>query len=144
MPSPSVPTQMPARRRPRQPGSGSYRLLDWVARVGAAGIEPAGIALRVSPSVAYSHAQRLTAASYLRHVSVNDGAGGVVAVTPRGAALARERGVAAVTPRGQAPTTGVHARAVSWVAARAETEGWPWLGPAPIHHDSRWSLTRDD
>lgn len=146
LPKPAGADVTPARtsRRPVRPGPGSYRVLDWVAQLGAAGIEPVQLALGISQGTAYCHARRLTAAGLMWHVPVNDGRGGIVAVTPRGATLARERGIAAVTPRSQAPSSGVHARAVSWVAARAETKGWPWLGPARLAEEECWTLRRDD
>lgn len=143
MPVPEV-AQTRVNRRPVRPGPGSYRLLDWVARLGASGIEPAGFALDLSRSVVYSHTSRLIDAGLMWRVPINDGKGGVVAVTRCGAADARDRGVRAVTPRSQAPSSGVHARAVSWVAARAELKHWTWLGPAELGAARGWDLPRGD
>ncbi len=118
-----------------QPGPGSYRLLEWVARLGTAGIEPVSLALGMSQGMAYSHTRRLVKAGLLLRVAINDGGGGAVAITRRGATHARTNDIDAVTPRSQAPTTGTHARAVSWVAARAEQKGCQWYGPPELRHD---------
>lgn len=143
MPVPEV-AQARVNRRPVRPGPGSYRLLDWVARLGASGIEPAGFALGLSRSVVYSHTSRLIDAGLMWRVPINDGNGGVVAVTRRGAADARDRGILAIAPRSQAPSSGVHARAVSWVAARALMKEWTWLGPAELGAARGWDLARGD
>src|SRR4051812_24200111 len=103
------------------PGPGSYRLLCWVARLGIAGIEPTRLVLGVSQAVAYSHVARLVDAGLLWRAWVNDGGGGVVAVTRAGAREAREREtIGVVMPRSAAPRSARHGRAVSWAAAAAE------------------------
>lgn len=44
-----------ARVRPQHPGPGSYRLLEMLARLGVAGVEPLACALRISVSTTYDH-----------------------------------------------------------------------------------------
>ena len=134
-----------ATRKAVGPGPGSYRLLAWVARLGVAGVEPARLVLGLSQAVAYSHVARLVSARLLWRVTVNDGGGGVVAVSRAGARVARERGFAGVVAaRPNAPSTARHARAVSWVAAAVELRGWEWLGPAQLSAGSGWRVQRED
>jgi hypothetical protein len=128
-------------RRPRRPGAGSWRVLGWVSRLGVGGVEPAQWALRLSRPVVYSHIARLVDAGLLARVVVGDGGGGVVAVTPRGARVAQDRGVEGVVRASPvAASTGRHARAVAWVAASAELRGWRWLGPAGLRADRGWMI----
>lgn len=132
-------------RRPRRPGPGSYRLLCWLGRLGVAGIEPLAFGLGLNVPVTYSHVARLVADGLAVRVIVGDGGGGAVAITRAGARLARELAVAGVVaPNSSSPSTGRHARAVSWVAAGAELRGWRWLGPAQLRADSGWRVRRDD
>lgn len=129
----------------RRPGPGSYRLLGWLGRLGVAGVEPLAVALGLSASTTYSHVARLADEKLVVRVAVGDGGGGVVAITRAGARVGREEtGAAVVTPASSSPSTGRHARAVSWVAASAELRGWRWLGPAELRVDSGWRVQRDD
>jgi hypothetical protein len=131
-------------RVPELPGPGSYRLLCWVARLGIAGIEPTRLVLGISQAVAYSHVARLVDAGLLWRAWVNDGGGGIVAVTRAGAREARERGaLGVVMPRSAAPRSARHGRAVSWAAAAAELRGVEWLGPAQLRTRG-WRVRRDD
>jgi len=127
-----------------RPGPGSYRLLTWLGRLGVAGIEPIQGALGLSRAVAYKHVARLAAAGLVVRIAPSDGGGGVVAITRAGARLARERGAdGMVSPRSTAPSSAVHGRAVSWVAAAAEVRGFEWLGPADLRSRG-WRVSRDD
>ena len=143
MPSSSVPARTPLKTPTSPPRPGELPVLDWVARLGAAGIEPARIALGLSPSVAYSHAQRLTAAGSLRRMPVNV----EPVASSRSRPGAQPSPASAASPRSDRAAAAHHRSprpSLSWVAARAEAKGWPWLGPAALHHDPRWTLTRGD
>ena len=132
-------------RRPRRPGAGSWRVLGWVARLGIAGVEPTRRALGLSQAVVYSHLARLADDGLVVRLVVGDGGGGVVALTRRGARVARERGLPGVlTPWSSSPASGRHGRAVSWVAAAAELRGWQWRGPAELRAEGGWVLARSD
>lgn len=127
------------------PGPGSMRLLACVGRLGVAGIEPVRLMLGVSQAVAYSHVDRLRREGLLMRVRPGDGAGGVVAITRKGAARARAHGAPGVAGvRTSAPSLGRHGRAVSWVAASLELRQWKWLGPAELRAGSGWRAERDD
>ena len=111
-----------------RPGPGSYRLLAWLARLGVAGIEPMQLVLGLSRAVTYKHIARLADAGLVVHIATCDGGGGAVAITRAGARVARERGAGyVVSPRSTAPSSAVHGRAVSWVAAAVEVRGFEWL-----------------
>jgi hypothetical protein len=117
-------------------------VLGWVAQLGVSGMEPMRWALGLSQSALYSHVSRLVDAGLLARVVVGDGAGGAVALTPRGARVAQARGFdGVVRPWVSAPSTGRHARAVSWLAASAQLRGWRWLGPAQLRADGGWMHT---
>jgi len=134
-----------ARGKAVRPGPGSYRLLEWVARLGMSGVEPARLVLGISQAAVYSHVARLSQEGLLWRVRLGDGEGGVVAITRAGARLARARGArGAVSARAVAPRSGRHGRAVSWVAASLTLRGLEWLGPAEIRAGSGWRSQRDD
>jgi hypothetical protein len=104
MTSSSVPAQMPMRRRPHIPARGAIESL-----IGSHDSAPPGSRARRHRARAEPKRHLLACAAahggrFAVRIPVNDGAGGVIAVTPGGAALARERGVAAVRPRRQAST----------------------------------------
>jgi DNA-binding transcriptional ArsR family regulator len=42
-----------------RPGPGSLRLLEWLARLGVAGLEPVALATGISQRVVYDHVARL-------------------------------------------------------------------------------------
>jgi hypothetical protein len=101
--------------------------------------------LGISQAVVYSHIERLARAGLLWRVRIGDGQGGAIAITRKGARVARERGTTGVVSvRSAAPTLGRHGRAVSWVAASLELRGWEWLGPAELRAGSGWRAERDD
>jgi hypothetical protein len=132
-------------RRAIHPGPGSSRLLACVARLGIAGVEPVRLMLGISQSVVYSHIERLSRAGLLWRVRVGDGQGGVIAITRKGARVAREAGAnGVVSVRSAAPSLGRHGRAVSWVAASLELRGRQWLGPAQLRAGSGWRAQCDD
>jgi hypothetical protein len=132
-------------RKAARPGPGSFRLLEWVARLGMSGVEPAGLALGISQAAVYSHVSRLSQEGLLWRVRVGDGQGGVVAITRAGTRRARERGASSVvSARSVAPSSGRHGREVSWVAASLELRGLRWLGPGELRAGSGWRSERDD
>jgi len=134
-----------ATRKAVRPGPGSYRLLEWVARLGISGIEPVRLALGISQAAVYSHVSRLSQEGLLWRIRVGDGEGGVVAVTRAGSRAARERGArGAVSARSVAPSSGRHGREVSWVAASLALRGLDWLGPAQLRAGSGWRSQRED
>jgi DNA-binding transcriptional ArsR family regulator len=128
-----------------RPGPGSYRVLAWLARLGAAGIEPLAVAQGMSSRMVYSHVARLVEEGLVARSLAADGGGGVVALTRAGARVARETGTAwVVSGHARAQSSARHGRAVSWVAASAEVRGWRWLGPGELRGESGWRVKRDD
>ncbi len=138
-------TRTRTRTRAVRPGPGSLRLLGSLGRLGVAGVEPLALALGLHERTVYSHLERLERAGLVTRVPVTDGGGGVAVLTRAGARACRESGRGGVvSPRSTAPSSARHGRAVSWVAASAEVQGWRWLGPAELRGDDRWRLRRDD
>jgi hypothetical protein len=91
------------------------------------------LALDLSRAVTYKHVARLADAGLVVHVATCDGGGGAVAITRAGARVARQRGAEyVVSPRSTAPSSAVHGRAVSWVAAAAEVRRFEFLGSAEL------------
>lgn len=134
-----------SRRAPKRPGRGSYRVLDWLAKLGIAGIEPMGLALGLSRSVMYSHVARLETAGLVSRVAAGDGQGGVVVLTRAGARTAEAFGFQRiVAPTAIEASSARHGRAVSWVAASAQRRGLEWLGPAGLRAEPHWRVARDD
>lgn len=134
------------RTRAVNPGPGSFRLLAMLARLGAAGVEPLAHLLGLSTGTTYSHLRRLERDGLVWRVRVGDGGGGAVAVSRNGALRVRDEGLPAVAPTSQVPSTGAHARAVSWAAAYYEhIAGCRWLGPAELRVDrAAWRVVRSD
>lgn len=88
---------------------------------------------QLSRAVTYKHVARLADAGLIVHIATCDGGGGAVAVTRAGARVARGREAEyVVSPRSTAPSSAIHGRAVSWVAAAAEVRGFEWLTPAEL------------
>lgn len=128
-----------------RPGPGSFRVLEWLARLGVAGSEPMAVALNLSRSAMYSHLARLEAEELILRITPLDAGGGVVILRPAGAREAEERGNAtAVVPTVREASTARHGRAVSWVAASAEVRGWEWLGPGDLREQPGWRPARED
>lgn len=126
-------------------GPGSYRLLDWLGRLGVAGMEPLALALNLSERAVYSHVRRLGRDGLVERVSGGDGDGGIAVLTRAGARVSEARGTRhVVSPRSAAPSSARHGRAVSWVAASAEVRGWRWLGPAELRAEAGWRVQRED
>lgn len=85
--------------------------------------------LGISLGTTYSHIRRLEKIGLIWRVPIRDGGGGAVAISRTGATWVRDEGQVAVFPKSQVPSTGEHARAVSWVATNYERrDGWDWLG----------------
>ena len=136
---------MTVRRTPKRPGPGSFRVLEWVARLGVAGIASAQAALGIQRTAMYSHVARLVETGFLWRAPVIDGRGSVVVVTRAGAREARERcDRPVVSPRSSAPHSARHGREVSWVAAFLELGGIDWVGPAELRRVSGWRSQSDD
>ncbi len=134
----------PKKHKSSTPGPGSFRVLEILGRLGIAGVEPLAAIGGLSLGTTYDHIRRLETAGLAFRLPYRDGSGGSVGITRRGAHLVRDDGIPAVFPNSQLPVTGVHSRAVSWVAALLEVRGRNWLGPADLHQDRAWRLTRDD
>lgn len=129
------------------PGPGSYRVLERLARLGTAGIEPLAYGLRISTRTTYDHVSRLERAGLAARIPYRDGGGGTATVTRKGANWVRDEGAPAVFPRSDLPATYVHARAVSWLVADFEVTAGDsdyWLGPAELRQDKFWRIRRDD
>lgn len=133
------------RTRATRPGPGSFRLLEWLGRLGLAGVEPMALALGLHERTVYSHLERLRRDGLVVRAVGADGEGGVAVLTRAGARASIGAGAAGiVSPRSTAPSSARHGRAVSWVAASAQLREWRWLGPAELREDDRWRLRRDD
>ena len=134
------------RTPPVNPTPGSYRLLAMLARLGVAGVEPLAYASRIPTDSTYGHIRRLEQAALVWRVAIGDGGGRAVAISRRGASPVRDEGLPAVAPKSQVPSTGEHARAVSWIAAEFELrDGHRWLGPAELRGDEAvWRIQRSD
>lgn len=128
-----------------QPGPGSMRILDWLARLGVAGIEPLALAACVTERAVYYHVERLARERLVERKVTGDGEGAAVVLTRAGARVAFDRDVRGVVrPQSTAPGSARHGRAVSWVAASADLRGWRWLGPAELRAEDGWRVTRED
>lgn len=130
--------------RAKGPGPGSLRMLSWIGRLGAAGVEPMRLALGLGRSSALSHVARLATAGLLERIVVGDGQGTVVVLTAAGAREVRAREPRVVSSRTAALSSARHSRGVSWIAAWAQVQEWAWLGPADLRAQKEWRITRED
>lgn len=134
----------PKKHKSTTPGPGSYRVLETLGRLGVAGVEALAAICGLSIGTTYDHIRRLESAGLAFRLPYRDGNGGSVGISRRGAHRVRDDGIPAVFPNSGLPVTGVHSRAVSWVAALLELRGHAWLGPADLYQDRAWRLARDD
>lgn len=110
----------------RGPGPRSLSALEWVERLDVVGLEALGLAHGWGRRAAYSHASRLAEAGLVLRLPDREGA--LVAITVAG----RRRACPSATDfrglrRGGLRSSAAHARAVSWVAARATLHDRPWV-----------------
>jgi hypothetical protein len=107
-------------------------VLDWLARIRVAGIEPMAYGLGITPRQVHTHARFLEAEKLAVRSRLYDGGGAVLAITPRGV---REAGYDITTTTRTTSFQGLlHGRGVSWIAAHCERAGRPWIGPEEL----RW------
>jgi DNA-binding transcriptional ArsR family regulator len=110
-------------------------VLEWIARLGVAGVDAMAAGLGISARRVHHHAAALEREGLVRRPRVGDGGGAVVAVTPSGV---RESGR---EPRSHS-TTGslgglIHGRGVSWIAAHCQRRERIWFGPGELR-DEGW------
>lgn len=113
------------------------RVLNWLARIRVAGTEPMSEALGISERRIRSNARRLEADGLVMRTRMDDGAGPVLVVTPRGI---RAAGYPANSRTATCSRGGLeHGRGVSWIAAYCERSGRLWLGPTELRTDG-WPM----
>ena len=111
--------------------------MQWVERLDVVGLEALGLAHGWGRRAAYSHASRLAEAGLVSRVA--DREGSLVAITVAG----RRRACPSATDfrglrRGGLRSSAAHARAVSWVAARATLHSRPWVSEREMVRTSGW------
>jgi hypothetical protein len=112
-------------------------VLDCLARLRVAGVEPIAAGLRVSSRAVRTHARRLEAEGLAKRPRLYDGGGGMLAITPRGL----HRAGYDITSRTTTSSIRglIHGRGVSWIAAHCERNERQWLGPAELRDDG-WEI----
>lgn len=121
----------------RGPGPRSVEALCWVERLEAVGLDALACGVGFGGRAMYSHVSRLAAVGWV--VRVYDRGGSLVAITPAGRRRARpEVPVSRGVRVGAVRTRAGHARAVSWVAARATLKGQEWVGERSMALGSPW------
>ena len=113
------------------------RVLEWLAKIRVAGVEPLAEAIEISERRVRGHAERLEADGLVVRHRMDDGEGAVLVITPRGV---RAAGYAANSHSSTSSRVGLmHGRGVSWIAAHCQRCGRPWLGPAELRADG-WPM----
>lgn len=124
----------------RGPGPRSLELLNWIERLEVTGLEPLALAHRLAGRTAYSHVERLEAAGFVRRIY--DRNGSMIAITRAGRIRVRpgheDPRAAAAALAGGGLTS--HARAVSWVAARATLRGLQWVSDREMRTQPAWRI----
>jgi hypothetical protein len=111
-------------------------VLDWLARVRIAGVEPMSHGVGITERRVRFHAKRLEQERLLIRSRI-DGNGPLMTITPRGL---RRAGYPANSRNPTKSVTGLqHGRGVSWIAAYCELRGRAWLGPAELRAEG-WPL----
>jgi len=127
------------------PGPRSREGLAWLARVGAAPIEPLALVMRWSQRAAYDHVARMAAAGWVRRVRLDFGDGSLLVITRAGVRrVLEEHDVpedveADDELRDVSPTMRAHVVASAWTAAWLDVYGCPWIGPRAVGRDAGWS-----
>ena len=115
---------------------GMNGVLDWLARVRIAGLEPMSYGVGISERRIRFHAARLERERLVIR-SRPDRNGPLLVITPRGL---RRAGYPDNSRNPTKSVTGLlHGRGVSWIAAYCELRGRPWLGPGQLRGDG-WPL----
>lgn len=123
----------------RGPGPRSLEALRWLEPLDAVGLEALACAMGFGRRLAYSHVRRLEQSAAV--VRVYDREGSVVAVTAAGRRRVRpDRVDGRAVIRGAVRTRAAHARAVSWVAARATLLGRAWVGERDMRRSGAWRI----
>ena len=112
-------------------------VLDWMARIRVAGVEPIARAIGISERRVRGHAEILEAEGLLVRHRMDDGGGAVLVATARGV---RAAGYAANSRSTTSSRVGLlHGRGVSWIAAHCDRCGRPWIGPPELPADG-WPM----
>lgn len=124
----------------RGPGPRSLELLRWMERLEVVGLEPLGLAHHLSRRTVYSHVARLEATGWVRRIYDRNGT--LVAITRAGRIAVRPdhpypRAAAESLAGGR---LGAHARAASWVAARATLREMPWVSDREMRSLPVWQV----
>ena len=117
----------------RREAKGWPTVLDWLARLRVAGIEPVAAGLGVSSRAVRTHARRLEAEGLAKRPRLYDRGGGMLAITPRGLHRAGYEISSRTTTSSISGLT--HGRGVSWIAAHCARRGRRWFGPAELRND---------
>ena len=112
-------------------------VLDWLARIRVAGVEPLAKAIGISERRVRGHAERLEAEGLCVRHRMDDGEGAVLVATARGVRAAGYKANSRSTTSSRVGL--LHGRGVSWVAAHCERCRRPWLGPAELRGDG-WPI----
>lgn len=121
----------------RGPGPRSVEALRWVERLDAVGLDALACAFEFGRRAAYSHVSRLSDAGLVERVY--DREGSLVAITAAGRRLVRPDLVdCRSVQRGGVRSRAAHARAISWVAARAALRGQTWISEREMTQESGW------
>lgn len=126
--------------RARRPGPRSLELLRWIERLDVVGLEPLGLAHRLSMRTTYSHVERLVAAGLVERLSERNGT--LVAITGPGRREVRPELVDRRAPR-RSLSSGIlvnHALATSWLAARTTLRGLSWVSDREMRTMSGWQV----
>lgn len=126
--------------RARRPGPRSLELLRWIERLDVVGLEPLGLAHRLSTRTTYSHVERLAAAGLVERLSERNGT--LVAITGNGRREVRPELVDRRAPR-RSLSSGIlvnHALATSWFAARTTLRGLSWVSDREMRTRSEWQV----
>ena len=115
-------------------------MLRWFERLEVAGLEPLGLAHRLGQRATYPHVERLAAAGLVARIYDRDGS--LVAITLAGRRAARPDVFDGRPPRGGLVRNALsaHARAISWMAARATLRGQRWISEREMRTAPAWSV----
>lgn len=126
--------------RARRPGPRSLELLRWIERLDVVGLEPLGVAHRLSMRTTYSHVERLVAAGLVERLSERNGT--LVAITGPGRREVRPELLDRRAPR-RSLSSGIlvnHALATSWLAARSTLRGFSWVSDREMRTMPEWRV----
>lgn len=117
---------------------GRAAVLDWMARVRVAGLEPLACAMGLTVRMVRGHVAALERERLVTRSRMGDGDGSVVAATPKGVRRAGQEANSGTTTSSH--TGLLHGRGVSWVAAYCDSKERKWVGPGELRTGG-WQLS---